>query len=74
MLYEVITGRAQIKNNLLHILDTFVKNEYEVTVFPTQRRLDAYNIVKNKAGQYTLVVCCGGDGTLNETVKGLMES
>jgi len=47
------SGRAQIKNNLLHILDTFVKNEYEVTVFPTQRRLDAYNIVKNKAGANT---------------------
>lgn len=66
------SGKAQIKNSLLQIVDIFVKAGYEVTVHPTQAQRDAYNTVKNKASQYDLVVCSGGDGTLNETVCGLM--
>ncbi len=71
--FNPLSGRAQVKNNLMHIIDTFVKAEYEVTVHPTQCKLDAYNLIKKKAELYDFVVCCGGDGTLNETVKGLME-
>ncbi len=67
------SGRAQIKNNLLSIIDTFTKSGYEVTAFPTQARLDCYNIIKENGPFFDLAVCCGGDGTLNETVKGLME-
>lgn len=66
------SGKAQIKNALLQIVDIFVKGGYEVTVHPTQARQDAYNTVKNGAGRFDLVVCSGGDGTLNETVSGLM--
>lgn len=66
------SGKAQIKNSLLHIIDSFVKGGYEVTVHPTQAKMDAFEIVKNKGAEYDLIVCSGGDGTLNETVKGLM--
>lgn len=34
---------------------------------------DATEIVKKFSGEADRVVCCGGDGTLNETVAGLME-
>lgn len=68
------SGKAQIKNNLLDIVDIFVKANYEVTVYPTQCRHDAYRIVKDKSQYFDIVVCCGGDGTLNETVKGIMRS
>ena len=30
------SGKGQIKNNLLDIIDTFVKGGYEVMVHPTQ--------------------------------------
>jgi len=70
--FNPLSGRAQIKNNLLHILNTFVQGGYEVTTYPTQGKLDAFNIIAEKADQYDLVVCCGGDGTLNESIKGLM--
>ena len=66
------SGKAQIRNQLLDILDTMVKAEYEVTVYPTQESGDATHKVAMEAEHYDLVVCSGGDGTLEETVSGLM--
>ncbi|MBO5303819.1 MAG: YegS/Rv2252/BmrU family lipid kinase [Lachnospiraceae bacterium] len=67
-------GKAQIKNKLLQIVDIMVKEGYEVTIYPTQAREDALNLVKKRAKKYDLVVCSGGDGTLDETVSGMMLS
>ena len=67
------SGKGQIKNHLLDILDKFAKAEYDITVRPTQERLDAYNYIKNNGDKFDRIVVSGGDGTLNEAVKGLME-
>ena len=67
------SGKGQIKNHLLDILDKFAKAEYDITVRPTQERLDAYNYIKNNGDNFDRIVVSGGDGTLNEAVKGLME-
>ena len=40
------SGKGQIKNHLLDILDKFAKAEYDITVRPTQERVDAYNYKK----------------------------
>lgn len=66
------SGKAQIKNQLLDIVDTMVKEDYEVTIYPTQAAGDAIRKVEEEAGNYDMVVCSGGDGTLDETVTGLM--
>ncbi|MBE7037690.1 MAG: YegS/Rv2252/BmrU family lipid kinase [Ruminococcaceae bacterium] len=66
------SGRAQIKGNLLNIIDTFVKADYEVLVYPTQTKGDATEKISKNALDYDLVVASGGDGTLNEAVCGLM--
>lgn len=66
------SGKAQIKNQLLEIVDTMVKAEYEVTIYPTQCSGDAREKVENEAENYDLLVCSGGDGTLDETVTGMM--
>ena len=71
-IFNPYAGKAQIKNKLLKIIDIMVKGGYEVTVYPTQAREDALNIVKNRAHEYDLVVCSGGDGTLDEVVSGMM--
>lgn len=68
------SGKGQIKNKLLQIVDIMVKADYEVTIHPTQKRQDALDMVRRKAKRYDLVVCCGGDGTLDETVTGMMLS
>lgn len=73
MVYNPHAGKAQIRSNLLDIIDIFAKAEYEVTMFPTQKRGDAVQATYEKAGEFDLVVCCGGDGTLDETVTGMMQ-
>ena len=61
--FNPFSGKAQIKNQLLDIVDTMVKADYEVTIYPTQARDDARHQVEHHAGEYDLVVCRGGDGT-----------
>lgn len=67
-------GKGKIKGNLVDIVDTLVKADYEVTVYTTQRRGDAVEHVKNRSKDYDLVVCSGGDGTLDEVVTGMIQS
>ena len=66
------SGREQIRGSLMEILDIFTKAEYEVTVHVTQKQKDAMEVVSRLGDQAEIVVCSGGDGTLNETVSGLM--
>lgn len=66
------SGKEQIRNRLLDILDIFTKYGYDITVYVTQKPRDAMRVVKRRARGKSLVVCSGGDGTLNEVVSGLM--
>lgn len=68
------SGKALIKNKLLQIIDIMVKKGYEVTVHPTQAKDEARGFTAERAGEYDLVVCSGGDGTLDEVVSGMMRS
>ena len=54
-------------------MDKFSKSEYEFSVHPTKCQGDATNIVKEELEGHDLVVCCGGDGTLNETINGVID-
>jgi diacylglycerol kinase (ATP) len=72
-IYNPYSGKGMIKENLSDIVDCFVKHGYQVEVYPTQQRLDAKEKVIHFAYQYDMIVCSGGDGTLNEVISGLME-
>ena len=68
------SGKGLIKNYLVDIVDTMVKADYEVTVYTTQAQGDAIRKVEKEAAKYDLVVCSGGDGTLDEVVTGMNRS
>lgn len=72
--YNPHSGVGRIKSQLSDILDIMVRAGYEVSVHPTQAVGDATEVTAARAADYDLVVCCGGDGTLDETVTGLMQS
>ena len=67
-------GKEQIKYHLLSIVDILVKAGYTVTVYTTQCQGDAIRAVRERERDYELVVCSGGDGTLDEIVTGMIQS
>ena len=73
-IYNPRAGKAKIRSNLLDIIDIFVKAGYEVTAYPTQEKGDGIRaVVQREPECYELVVCSGGDGTLDEVVTGMMQ-
>ncbi|MBD5546035.1 MAG: YegS/Rv2252/BmrU family lipid kinase [Lachnospiraceae bacterium] len=73
-IYNPKAGKAKIRSNLLDIIDIFTKAGFEVTAYPTQAKGDGITAVKEqKQGDYDIVVCSGGDGTLDEVVTGMMQ-
>ena len=71
--YNPKAGKAHIRNHLLDIINIFTQGGYEVTTVPTQAAGDAVGIVRDREDIYDMVVCSGGDGTLDEVVTGMLE-
>ena len=71
-LYNPKSGKGLIKSKLSELIDHFVKAGYETIVYPTQAKGDAYERVIEYQAQADVIVCSGGDGTLDEVVSGLM--
>lgn len=70
-IYNPNAGTGILKPKLSEVLDIFTKGGYEVTVYPTQRTHDAVEKIQFYEGSYDLLVCSGGDGTLDEAVTGM---
>lgn len=69
------SGRAKMRTELLKVVEILSDAEYEVTVYPTKDRGDAtLKAAAIAEGEYDLLVVCGGDGTLNEVITGLMQT
>lgn len=65
-------GHAEIRSSLMEVLAIFCKGGYEPTVHMTTGPRDITRQIAERGTQYDLIVCTGGDGTLNEAVSGLM--
>ena len=65
-------GHAEIRSTLMEVLEIFSAGGYEVTVHMTTGPRDLTRQIAARGAQYDLIVCTGGDGTLNEAVSGLM--
>lgn len=67
-------GKRKAGKNLSKIVSVFNRAEYDTHVYLTSGHGDATKAVKQFGENADLIVCCGGDGTLNETVAGIIET
>lgn len=66
------SGKAMIKNRLLDIIQSFVNEGYRVETYPTKGRADATRVINERGAEFDRIVVSGGDGTLNESISGLL--
>lgn len=69
-----ISGQKKALKFLPEIISLFNRADYEVITYMTGARGDATRMAALRGGDVDIVVCCGGDGTFNETITGLLES
>lgn len=69
-----VAGEKKRDGYLEELMDTFAESNAEVDVCVTEKKGDANRYAREAAEKaYDIVVCVGGDGTLNEVVSGLMD-
>ena len=66
------SGKLIMKNHIFNVLQIFSDNGFETTVYMTRCHGDAAEAAKAGASKYDIIISCGGDGTLNEVVSGIM--
>ena len=67
------SGKTRTRSSAEDIIKEFPEDEYDFSVHNTTCRGDATRIVKEHYDDMDMVICCGGDGTLNETINGVMD-
>lgn len=67
-------GQRKANRYLVDIISTFNRGGYEVVTYMTAGPGDAAKAVAQQAAAVDMVVCCGGDGTFNETMSGVLQS
>ena len=61
-IFNPVSGRSQIKNNLMEILEILSGADFKVVCYATKASGDARRIVREREDDYLYIVCAGGDG------------
>ena len=72
LIVNPVSGKKRINNELVNIISRLEKGGYVTTVHVTVRRGDATETARMHGGEYDVIIFCGGDGTLIETVNGMI--
>ncbi len=66
-------GITSHRYNIFDIIEAFCRRDCVTTTLTTLKEGDAVRLVTRSAAEHDMVVCSGGDGTLNETVSALLK-
>lgn len=72
MIMNPVAGIKKTNKYLTEIISLFSDNGYEVQVQTTRKNFGADKIVELYAKDKDIIVCIGGDGTVNETISGII--
>lgn len=67
------SGKSKKRAGALEIIDKLSTGNYDFNIKTTTCQGDATRIAAEYGGDYDTIICVGGDGTLNETVNGIMQ-
>lgn len=65
-------GMRKGNRYVAEIISVFNRGGYDVSAYMTACQGDAARFVEERASEFDLIVCAGGDGTFNETITGLL--
>lgn len=74
LIINPVSGKNKGKEYADEIRRRFISAGYEVELIFTLKEKNAYKIVIESGHNADIIVCVGGDGTLKETVGGVMDS
>ena len=67
-------GQKKIYKYLVDVINIFNRSGYTVITHITEGNGDGERAVARYAPEVDLIVCCGGDGTFNETISGVVKT
>ena len=73
LIVNPVSGKKRANFYMADMISGFEAADYEVKAICTQKDTNAYAVVKQMGAGFDTIVCVGGDGTLKETVCGIME-
>lgn len=66
-------GRGKVQRRIPEIKEDLIKTGYDVDIINTKKNFSAKDIIKEYDKKPDIVICCGGDGTVNDLVTAVME-
>ena len=74
LILNPFSGQKKANKYLPEIIQMFNEAGYEAAVHVTSGHGDATRAVMRQGADKDLIVCCGGDGTMNETITGILNA
>ena len=74
LIINPVAGKGEMMRNIAEVTGTFMDAGYRVSFYPTRGRGDAAEYVKAYGKGFDMICCSGGDGTLNETISGMIDA
>ena len=73
-IFNPSAGKGRVRTKIAEIVEYYKSQGYLTTIYPTSEKGDGFNFIRDLKEEYDLIVCSGGDGTLNEVVSGILDA
>ncbi len=67
-------GMRKAKKDIFEIVDRLSRKGFSVSAQTTTQAGDGSRFVREYGAGQDLIICCGGDGTLNEVINGVLDA
>lgn len=66
-------GKGKVQKRIPEIKEDLTKTGYSVEVVNTKKDFSAKDIIEKCNKKMDFIICCGGDGTINDLINGIMD-